>query len=159
LDSLIIRAYSPLRILRWQTFRFPIIGALTITGVLSILSLALFPSGDLATVLVWAGVSIFVYFAALGVALVYSSAALIIGARRTLDAALKKFVRTLAFTLICFALFFTIWIPLAYFGTDVENLGSDFFVIPAAYFIYRAVMSLSPVGRVEKEAIETPKLE
>jgi hypothetical protein len=140
-------------ILRWQAFRLPIVGALTITGALSILALALFPPGDLP---IWAGVSIVSYFAVLGVVLVYSSAALIVGSRRTPDAAMKKFVRMLSFTLVCLALYFTIWLPLSYFGTDVENFGSDFFVIPAAYFIYRAVMSLSPLGHVEKEVSATP---
>lgn len=57
------------------------------------------------------------------------------------------------FALASFAIYFTIWIPLSYFSTDLGNVVSDFFLVPSAYYIYRAVMSLSPIGRVEKIAV------
>jgi hypothetical protein len=141
-------------ILRWQTFRLPLLVAMSITGILITVAIAIVPgAGSVSSdTPIWAGLSIVAYFAVLGSALVYSSAALFVGARRTPDVAMKRFVRMLAFALVCLALFFTVWLPLSFVNTDLENLASEFFLVPAAYFIYRAVMSLSPLGRVEKEA-------
>jgi len=140
-------------ILRWQTFRLPLLVAMSITGILTTVAIAIVPgAGSVSSdTPIWAGLSIVAYFAVLGGALVYSSAALLVGARRTPDVAMKRFVRLLAFALVCLALFFTIWLPLSFVNTDLENLVSEFFLVPAAYFIYRAVMSLSPLGRVEKQ--------
>lgn len=141
-------------ILRWGTFRKPILASLICTSVIAIFSLIYYPGGTFGSS-IWATLGVLSYFVVLAVAFSYSAAGLIVSARRTPDASMRRFVRMLAFSLVSFALFFTTWIPLGVFGTAVENVGSTIFVIPAAYFIYRAVMSLSPVGRVEKGAVES----
>jgi hypothetical protein len=65
---------------------------------------------------------------------------------------MKKFVRMVGLSVACLALFFTVWIPLSIISVDLGNIVSQIFAPLAAYFIYRAVMSLSPIGRIEKEA-------
>jgi hypothetical protein len=85
---------------------------------------------------------------------VYGAAALLVGARRTPDRSMRSFVRTLGLAIGCMALFFTVWIPFQSFSVTVQDLGNliaEFFIPAAAYFLYQAVMLLSPLGRVEKE--------
>ena len=65
----------------------------------------------------------------------------------------------LGLAIVCMVLFFTVWIPFAPFSLTVQDLGSlisDLFVPAAAYFLYLAVMSLSPLGRVEEEVGANP---
>jgi hypothetical protein len=55
-------------------------------------------------------------------------------------------------------LFFTTWLPFTPFSVTVQDLGnliSELFVPAAAYYLYLAVMSLSPVGRLDKDVGET----
>lgn len=89
-------------------------------------------------------------------ALIFSwgAAALTIGARRSADKTLRRFAKMLGLTVVGFVLFLTVWIPFIPFGATAEDLGStisEFCFVVGCYFLYLAVMSLSPVGRVEKE--------
>jgi hypothetical protein len=71
---------------------------------------------------------------------------------------MRRFVRMLGLAIICLVLFFTVWIPFAPFSATAQDLGStlsELFVPLAAYFLYLGVMSLSPVGRMEKEVVST----
>jgi hypothetical protein len=73
---------------------------------------------------------------------------------------MRRFVRTLGLAIVCMVIFFTIWIPFQPFSVTVQDLGnliSELFIPAAAYYLYLAVMSLSPVGHVEKELISTSK--
>jgi uncharacterized membrane protein YccF (DUF307 family) len=100
------------------------------------------------------GVGVIVWFAAIALVFSYSAAALVVGARRTPERSMRRFVRMASLALICMLLFFTVWIPFQPFSVTVADLGnliSDLFIPVAGYFLYLAVMSLSPVGRVEKE--------
>jgi hypothetical protein len=95
------------------------------------------------------------WFGSGGAFLSYSAAALVVGARRTPDRTMRRFVRMLGLAIICMVLFFTVWIPFAPFSLTVQDLGSlisECFIPAAAYFLYLAVMSLSSVGRVEEVA-------
>jgi len=94
------------------------------------------------------------YFAIVGLLFSYSAAALIVSARRTPDRTMRRFVRMLGLAIACFVIYLTIWIPFSPFSVTVQDLGntiSYFFVAGASYYLYRAVMSLSPVGHIEKE--------
>ena len=104
----------------------------------------------------WVDVGGLQYFAVLGVVLAYGAAALITAARRTQDLTMRRFVRMLGLSLLGFVLFFTIWIPLSAFGAFATNVGSEVFLVVAAFYLYRAVMAFSPVGRVE-EGAELPR--
>jgi multisubunit Na+/H+ antiporter MnhB subunit len=96
----------------------------------------------------WVDVGGFQYFLVLGVVLAYGAASLITAGRRTQDRTMKRFVGMLGLSLLGFVLFFTTWIPLAYFGNDASDIGSELFLIVAGYYLYKSVMSFSPVGRV-----------
>jgi hypothetical protein len=98
------------------------------------------------------------FYLVIGPLYVYSAAALFLGARKTPDRTMRRFVKTLGLALACVAIYLTIWIPFTPFSVTVQDLGamiSYFFVPAAAYFLYLAVMSLSPVGRVEEEVDAT----
>lgn len=54
------------------------------------------------------------------------------------------------------ALFFTLWLPFDAIYPSLGDVITDFIFIGAAYFLYKAVMSPSPVGRVESVVEEQP---
>jgi hypothetical protein len=98
-----------------------------------------------------------VWFLAGAASIAYAAGALIVGARRTPDRSMRRFVRTLGLAIVCMVIFFTIWIPFQPFSVTVQDLGnliSELFIPAAAYYLYLAVMSLSPVGHVEKESFD-----
>jgi hypothetical protein len=139
--------------LGWQIVRKPFYVILLASSVLFDWAL-LFTSVDSLPTLLAAGQ----YFAVVGLVLSYSAAALIVGARRTPERTMRRFVRMLGLAIVCVVVYLTIWIPFSPFNADVQDLGNmiSFFFIPgAAYFFYRAVMSLSPLGRVEKDPVAT----
>ncbi len=97
----------------------------------------------------------FQLFAVAALIFSWGAVALTTGARRSADRTLRRFARMLGLTVVCFVLFITVWIPFAPFSVTVQALGStisDFCFVVGTYFLYLAVMSLSPVGRVEKES-------
>ncbi len=136
-------------ILRWNSLRTPVIVAMVAVNAFIIGALFTFPESTFTNPPPWAGVFIIVWFGYAGFVFTYTAAALIIGARRSADASLKKYARMLGLSLLSFMLFFTIWLPLSYFGNFVSGAVSGFFMIPAAYYIYRAVTSLSPLGKID----------
>jgi len=147
---------------RWQVFGKPaviamicsvaIVGLVIVAeGFASIATWGLTSDSPL-----WVDLGGFQYFAVLGVVLVYGAVSLVTAARRTEDHTMRRFVRMLGLSLLGFVIFFTIWIPLAYFGNDASNIGSELFLIVAGYYLYMAVMSFSPVGRVEVDAGSVP---
>jgi hypothetical protein len=141
--------------LGWQGVRKPLYVILLLSSVIFVWAL-LFTSLD--TLPAQLGASQF--FAVVAILFSYSAAALIVGARRTPDRTMRRFVRMLGLAIVSMVLYLTIWIPFAPFSTTVQDLGnmiSYFFTVAAAYFLYHAVMSLSTLGRVEKEVIATSK--
>ncbi len=95
------------------------------------------------------------FVATLGI-LGFSVAALIVSARRTPDRTMKRFVRLLGLALAFFvtALVVVITTP------GVLILALDFvsgvLFLTATYLLYRAVMSLSPLGKLTEESDATP---
>jgi len=141
--------------LGWQRVRKPfyvvLVAFLAVGG-----SLALLESANNVLYIV----GVLLWFGAGGTFLTYSAAAMVVGARRTPDRTMRRFVRMLGFAIICMVLFFTVWIPFAPFSLTVQDFGSlisELFIPAAAYFLYLAVMSLSPVGRVEKDVVSTSR--
>jgi hypothetical protein len=131
--------------LRWRQFRR--VGYVALG--LGSLSLAIFSAAynisNLTSPPVWALIVIFSYFGILAVILGYSSLALVKAARRTPDKTFRRFVRLLGITLAFAVLSATIWI-LPVVGNFVSTLCSAV----ACYGLYRCVMSLSPIGKVER---------
>ncbi len=134
--------------LGWQRLRKPLyvlVFAISTAGAFALLE---------SSNAILSGVGVVLWFAVIISVFSYSAAALVVGARRTPERSMRRFVRMLGLAIICMVLFFTVWIPFQAFSVTVADLGnliSDFFVPAAAYFLYQAVMALSPVGRVEKE--------
>ena len=144
--------------LGWDRVRKPFAALLSASVAVVLVTIALYgvnpSSGNSA-----AELGILQVFVVVGVMLSWGAAALTVGARRSADMTLRKFAKMLGLTVLCLVLFFTIWIPFAPFSVTVQDLGStisDFFFPAAAYFLYRAVMSLSPVGHIQKEADASP---
>jgi hypothetical protein len=135
--------------LDWQRFRKPLFSIYMIVTIVGGSLYIYEPSSSPIQV-----VGILIWFPLVAVVLSYSAAALVVGARRTPDRSMRRFVRMLGFVIICIVLFLTIWLPFAPFSLTLQDLGSTisgFFIPAAGYFLYLAIMSLSPVGRIEKE--------
>ena len=66
---------------------------------------------------------------------------------------MKRFVRLLAYALASFVLA-VLWLILTP-DSLAYNLVSGVLFLVATYVLYRAVMSLSPLGRVEKDVATT----
>jgi hypothetical protein len=135
--------------LGWQRLRKPLYIIIIPLLVVGALTIGLAPPNSNLTF-----VGVVLWFGAGGAALSLSAAAMVVGAKRTSDRSMRRFVRMLGLAIICMVLFFTVWIPFSPFSATVQDLGSlfsEFFIPLAAYFLYLAVMSLSPVGRIEKE--------
>ena len=77
----------------------------------------------------------------------YSAAALVVSSGRTADMTLKRYVKMLGFSALGVVAAILDQIAYSWSGYNLP-LGVVFIVI--SYLLYRAVMSLSPVGRVEK---------
>ena len=89
------------------------------------------------------------YFFVLIIESIYGTVTLIVAARRSQDRTMGRFVRMLGLSLLGLVLFFTVWIPIDYFAPGVGDFLSYFGFVMAAYYLYRAVMSLSPLGKTE----------
>jgi hypothetical protein len=79
----------------------------------------------------------------------YAAAALIVGARRTQDRTLKMHVRLLGWALV--ALLPSVFLSVIS-SSGVATIVSGAGFVVGAYLFYRALMSLTPLGHVEKEA-------
>jgi hypothetical protein len=74
-------------------------------------------------------------------------------ARRTYDRTMKRFVKMLGFAILSYVLFLTLFIPLDAVYPQLGDVVTVYIAIVAAYFFYKAAMSLSFVGRIVKEAV------
>jgi len=84
----------------------------------------------------------------------YAAAALIVGARRTQDKTLKRHVKLLGWAL-------AVLLPTVFLSTftssDAANLISGAGFVAGFYIFYRALMSLTPLGHVEKDVTTIPQ--
>ncbi len=127
--------------LRWKQVRWPSYAIV----------LALFPSilvyivfGSSANPPAWVSDQINLIGAAVAAVIVYSVVALIVASRRTPDMTLRRHLKLLSLAVAC----------LAIAVANAFTISLDLYAIPAvvaAFFLYRAVMSLSPMSRIEKE--------
>lgn len=140
-------------ILNWQRVRRPLL-------VVALVSTALIGGAAALTGNSysewWAAVVLVEYFTVLGVALTYSALTMAAIARRTYDSTMRRFVRNLAFGIVGMALFVTLWLPFDEVYPMLGDVITDYILIGAAYFFYRATMSLTPVGKLETVAGTAP---
>ena len=135
--------------LSWREVRRPLFSAWLVFGFYSTVIYNWYQS-IYAVTPVWMGVIDFfsnaIVFAGLG----YLGAALMVGARRTPDRTMKKFVRDFGLFLISFAIGAILGsIGPFDFGWIVQLAGSAFLAI-AFFCLYLTVMSLSPLGKIDK---------
>ena len=97
----------------------------------------------------WANLGYPVSFFVLIIVSIYGGGSLTVAARRTQDQTMKKFVRMLGLALLGLFFYFTVWAPIDYFAPGVGDAISELGFIMSAYYLYRAVMSLSPLGKIE----------
>jgi hypothetical protein len=98
---------------------------------------AMFPSNYLGPL-----VPLFVAVASLA----YMLAAIILSARRTSDMTMKRHVRWVG---LGFLIFFGFFVASVTGATNTELLIDSFVVLALAYAFYHALMSLTPIGRLE----------
>jgi len=148
-------------ILYWRVlWRANIVGLLcvTILTVVVILLSGYVPgTSSTASPSVSAGASLFFFI--LIVESIYGTATLIVAARRSQDRTMRRFVRMLGLSLLGLVLFFTVWIPIDYFAPGVGDFLSYFGFVMAAYYLYKAVMSLSPLSKFETKVAADASLE
>ncbi len=95
------------------------------------------------------------YFFVVAGVLAYAAAAMIVGARRSADRTLRRSILLLALALSTLVVSIVVT-SLLTSGTvpyEVVDKGTG---VVGIYLIYRSVMSLSPLGRIEKEVEGTP---
>ena len=131
----------------WRATMIVVLCSVAISGV----SIAYSPEVLAGTSSVWwANAGYPVSFFVLIIVSIYGGVSLTVAARRTQDQTMRKFVRMLGFALLGLFLYFTVWIPIDYFAPGVGDALSELGFVMAAYYLYRAVMSLSPLGKMEK---------
>jgi hypothetical protein len=137
--------------LHWLTLEKAIIVAALASVAISV-AVILYSPGVLSgsSPLWWVNLGYAQYFFLLIVVSTYGAASLIVAARRTQDRTMRRFVRMLGLSLLGLVIYFTVWIPIDYFAPSVGDAISFLGFIMTAYFLYRAVMSLSPLGKVEE---------
>jgi len=125
-----------------------VVGSMVAVAVIVILVTGSIPGSSSSSS--WGSSVASLYFLVLIVESIYGTATLIVAARRSQDRTMKRFIRMLGLSLLGLVLFFTVWIPIDYFAPGVGDFLSEFGFVMAAYYLYKAVMSLSPLGRIEK---------
>jgi len=92
-----------------------------------------------------------IWFVVIAIVLAYAAVALIVGARRSADRNLRRSVLLIGLAILTLVLSIVLTIPFSgglpyaiiYQGSTVIGI----------YLIYRSVMSLSPIGRIEKQIV------
>jgi hypothetical protein len=110
---------------------------------------------------IWVDVANFLFEVVIPGVIAYGTASLIVAARRTSERALKRNLMFLGLALATLVISLVASSPFSS-GTLPYLVVNDGTAIVGMYLLYRAVMSLSPLGRVEKEvamASQEPKAE
>jgi hypothetical protein len=144
--------------LRWLQFRLPTGTVLIATATIAFPAFVYLPSfnGTLPppNYPVWGLIAFYLIFIAFPLILAYFTAALILGARRTSDRGLKRNIMFIGLALSTLVISIVATTPFNE-GTlpyVIINQGTS---LVGIYLLYRSVMSLSPLGHVEKESATT----
>jgi hypothetical protein len=135
--------------LKWRKGRKPLYAAFVVSVVL-VFSIFSLPNPNSLPFLAVA--SVYAGLAAILAIFGFSAATIIAVSRRTPDRTMKMFLRFLGFALGVLVLDN---VMTSAFSGDVIALLDDLLSVVAAYLVYRAVMFLSPLGRVETEVAAT----
>jgi hypothetical protein len=80
----------------------------------------------------------------------YSAAALVVSARRTVELTLKRYVRMLGFSVLCVIGALLVEVSYSWSASPISNLPLGVVFVAISYTLYLGVMSLSPMGKMEK---------
>ncbi len=141
-------------VFRWMRARIPSYFVLAASCVVIIVDTSIPPYGNssAAPASIWVELGFYQFFAVAIILLGYGTASAIFGSRRTSDQTLKRHIRLLGSALGFFVLaLFTFSVNSGAFTQVVGNLLTIF----ATFFVYLSVMSLTPLGKVEKVAAAT----
>jgi len=132
--------------LGWTKVRLP--GFVLVAGALCLIvaDSALVPSGAFTSAL-WSTVAFAIFVGVVPLVLGYAAIAIVVSARRTADRTLKRHILFLGVSLACFAAVLALF---ALPSTDLFDILEDALNVASLYMLYRAVMSLTLLGRVEK---------
>jgi hypothetical protein len=142
--------------LNWMKIRIPSLIVLFVSTVSFFVTSILYPE-DLtfgpANLPLLVFVEFFQFIAISAVVLALAGIAGVVASRRTSDQILKRNVRLLAFALLAFVLSILIGTVLT---SDIAQIASDLFSILATYLLYLSVMSMTPLGKIEKRINAVP---
>ena len=133
-------------VIGWMKVRLP--GFALVAGALCLIvpDWVLVPSGT-STPPFWSTVSFDIFVVVVPLVLGYAAIVMVISARRTADRTLKRHILLLGLSLGCFAVVLALF---ASPSTDLFDLLEDALNVGSLYLLYRAVMSLTLLGRVDK---------
>ena len=133
-------------VIGWMKVRLP--GFALVAGALCLIvpDWVLVPSGT-STPPFWSTVSFDIFVVVVPLVLGYAAIVMVISARRTADRTLKRHILFLGLSLACFAVVLALF---ASPSTDLFDLLEDALNVGSLYLLYRAVMSLTLLGRVDK---------
>lgn len=133
-------------VIGWMKVR--ISGFVLVAGALCLIvpDWVLVPSGT-STPPFWSTVAFDVFVVVVPLVLGYAAIAMVVSARRTADRTLKRHILFLGLSLALFAVVLALF---ALPSTDAFDLLEDALNVGSLYLLYRAVMSLTLLGRVEK---------
>ena len=133
-------------VIGWMKVRLS--GFILVAGALCLLAAdsALVPS-DAPTTPFWSTVAFGIFVVVVPLVLGYAAIAIVISTRRTPDRTLKRHILFLGLSLACFAMVLALF---ASPNTDLFDYLEDALNVGSLYLLYRAVMSLTILGRVEK---------
>lgn len=148
-------------VIRWRSLRLPAYASALVGVIALVYAITASQAGPAIQEAdyLWIVVGFFTCLIALPAVYGYAAIALLIGSRRTADRTLKAYVKFLGLTMGAIVLEFLLLLivegPASSFSLPAlpANLSS----VLLSYLIYRAVMSLSGLGRVEKAVEATPQ--
>jgi hypothetical protein len=135
----------------WKRARLPsyVVLAASCAIVLVVVSLPPYGNSPGTSFSIWSDIGYYQFVTISVVLLGYGAASAFFGSRRTSDLTLKRHIRLLGIALAFFVL------SLAVFGfssSDPAQIAGDVLTLLATYTLYRSAMSLTSLGKVEKEA-------
>jgi hypothetical protein len=139
--------------LHWLQLRIPasvvLVGSAALIFAAVTVSAQLANSGPGTNAPIWADLSYYQFFVVVVLILGYAAIGLIVAARRTPDKTLRRSIRLLGLALGSFvvSIVLSTIIP-----GDAGSILGDVFTLLATYVLYLSAMSLTTLGRVEKDA-------
>jgi hypothetical protein len=139
-------------LLRRNTLRWPQLRLLLYALVLGSVALILIanPFLFLQNIPAWANTADLVFYPLYLIPLVVATATLILSARRSLEKTMARFAARFGVAVAFFQIDFILFNYVYYFYYNAElQILDNLIIIAASYLLYRAIVSITPLGKVE----------